>query len=251
MAKSSGLGDNLFIDQFELGGDVGQLQRIACPMAVQEVPGIKMHAQDRLGLKRDGGIDYTAYFNPDATAGAEGAHAVLSTLPTADRIVTYTRGTTLGDCAASLVSKQINYDADRPADGSFTFSINSQANGYGLDWGNLITAAPRTDTAATSPATGLDLGASPTSYSFGWVAFLHVLAFTGTSVTVTLQDSADNSSFTSLTGGSFAAATGRGKERIAGAADATVRRYVRAITTGTFSEAVFLVNFIRYEVAQS
>lgn len=251
MAKSSGLGDNLFIDEFEMGGDVGQLQRIACPMAVQEVPGIKMHAQDRLGLKRDGGIDFNAYFNPDTTAGAEGAHAVLSTLPTADRLVTYTRGTALGDPAASEVTKQINYDGDRAADGSFTFGITSQANGYGLEWGSLVTAAPRTDTTDTSPATGLDLGASPTSYSHGWSAYLHVIAFDGTDATITIQDSADNSAFTSLTGGAFTEVTDRTKERIAGAASATVRRYVRVITTGDFTEISFLVNFIRFEVAQS
>lgn len=249
MAKSSGLGDNLFIDEFEVGGDIGALDRIACPMAVQEVPGITMSAQDRLGLKHDGGIDFTAWFNPDATVGAEGAHAVLSTLPTADRLVTYCRGTAIGSPAASEVTKQIDYNADRTADGGLTFKVTSQANGFGLEWGQLVTAGPRTDTAATSPATGVDLGAA--SYSFGWSAYLHVKAFTGTSATITLQDSANNSAFTSLTGGAFASVTGATKERIAGAADALVREYVRVITTGTFSELEFVVNFIRHEQAAS
>lgn len=253
MAKQSGLGMCLWIDEFDMSGDVGSLGTIACPMAVQEVPGINRYAQERIGLKHDGTINMSTWFNPADTAGAEGQHAILSSLPTTDRIITVGLGSTAGSPAASLVSKQINYDGTRGADGSFTFEVNSQANGYGLDWGVLAVDSARTDTSATSPSTGLDLGASPTSYSHGWVAYLHLKAFTGTSVTVTIQDSADNSSFASLTGGSaFAAASAPTKERIVStSATATVRRYIRVITTGTFSQAVFTVNFVRFEVAAS
>jgi hypothetical protein len=45
----------------------------------------------------------------------------------------------------------------------------------------------------------------------------------------------------------FAAASGITTERIA--ITGTVRRYVRAITSGTFSNAVFSVNFIRNDTA--
>lgn len=254
MAKESGLGDNCWIDQYDMSGDVGSAGPLGSPLAVQEVPGIKRFAQERIGLKRDGTITFMSYFNPDITVGAEGAHLVLKALPTTDRQITYAHnpGAGVGAVAASLISKQINYDGDRAADGAFTWSVNAQANGFGLEWGNLLTAGIRTDTTATSPATGVDLAASPASYSFGWVAYLHVFAFTGTSVTVTLQDSADNSAFTSLTGGAFNAASARGVQRLAaGSTTATVRRYVRAITTGTFSNAAFAVNFVRYEQAQT
>lgn len=253
MAKSSGLGNNLFVDGFELGGDVGRIDQISCPMAVQEVPGIKRFAQERIGLKHDGNINYTSFFNPDTTAGAEGAHTVLAALPTIDRVQTAWLGTGVaGDPAATVVSKQIGYDATRGDDGSLTFSVAGQANAWGLDWGVLLDASPRTDTTATAPSTGVDLGASPTSYSQGWVAYAHLLAFTGTSVTFTLSDSANNSAFTNLTGGAFTAMTARGAARLAssGATD-TVRRYVRVSTTGTFSNAKFLINFVRYEVARS
>lgn len=253
MPKSSGLGDNCYIDQYDMSGDINSLGRIGSPVAVQDnVQGIKKYAVERLRLKADGLIDFSSFFNVDSATGAEGAHVALKTLPRTDRQITYCRGTTIGSPAASMLCKQVNYDGTRAADGSFTFGVNAVANGYGLEWGNLVTAGLRTDTTATSPATGADLGSSPTSYSFGWVAYLHVIAFTGTSVTVTLQDSADNSSFTSLTGGAFTAATARGTQRLASASTtATVRRYVRAITTGTFSNAQFGINFVRYELAQS
>ena len=252
MTKESGLGDNLWIDQYDLSGDVNSLGAIACPVSVQDnTQGIKKSAVERLVLKSDGKIDLTSLFNVDNTAGAEGAHNALSGLPATDRQITYARGTTIGNAAASMISKQVNYDGTRADDGSFMFTVNAVANGYGLEWGQQLTAGLRTDGSATSPSTGIDLGSSPASYDFGWVAYLHVFAFTGTSVTVTLQDSANNSAFTSLTGGAFTAATARGVQRLASSsATATVRRYVRAITTGTFSNAIFAVNFVRYEVAQ-
>jgi hypothetical protein len=257
MAKQSGLGDNCYIDQYDMSGDIGSLGTIATPLTTQEVTGISKFGVERIGLLHDGTIAFNSFFNPDTTSGAEGAHAVLKTLPTTDRLVTYCRGTTQGSPAASLASKQINYDGTRGQDGSFTFAVSAQGNSVagaldGLAWGVLLTAGKRTDTTATSPATGLDLAASPTSFSFGWSAYLHVFAFTGTSVTITLQDSADNSAFTSLTGGAFGVVSARGAQRLASASTtATVRRYVRVITAGTFSNVVFAVNFVRYETAAS
>lgn len=250
MAKESGLGDNLYIDQYDMSGDAGSAT-LASPVAMQEVTGIKRYAFERIGLLRDGSITATTFFNTDSAASAEGSHTVLKTLPTTDRVVTYLHGTLIGSPAASMISKQINYDGNREQSGAFTFNVNAQGNGYGLEWGSQLTNGLRTDTTATSPATGADLGATPVSYSFGWAAYVHVMAFTGTSITITLQDSADNSAFTSLTGGAFSAFTGRGAGRLTSASGtATVRRYVRAITTGTFSNAVFMVNFVRYEQAQ-
>ena len=117
-----------------------------------------------------------------------------------DVTVTYCRGTSIGDHAACLVSKQINYDGTRGQDGSFTFGVQAQANGFGLEWGNLLTAGKRTDTSATN-GTGFDTTASA---SFGWQAYLQVFAFTGTDVTVKIQDSADNATFADLSGAAFA-----------------------------------------------
>ncbi|MCH7553616.1 MAG: hypothetical protein IIC82_06440 [Chloroflexi bacterium] len=85
-----------------------------------------------------------------------------------------------------------------------------------------------------------------TSTSFGLSAYLNVFAFTGTSVTVKLQDSADDSTFADITDAAFAAATDRTEERIETGLTAPIRRYVRAITTGTFSNAEFALPFNRY-----
>jgi hypothetical protein len=244
MTAQSGLGDNFWVDGLDVSGDIGSLGAIACPMTVQDTTPISMSAMRRIGLLHDGRIDYTAFWNPGVAAND--AHLVHKTLPTANRAMQYCRGTTLGAPAASMIGKQITYDGNRPGDGSFTLGINALANGFGLEWGQQLTAGKLTQSAAGN-VTSVDQ--TTVSTAFGWAAYLHVFAFTGTSITVAIEDSANNSAFTALAGASFVAATAVGSQRITAGptSTATVRRYVRVVTTGTFSNAIFGVNFVRYE----
>ncbi|MGI5286643.1 hypothetical protein ACQEVF_25345 [Nonomuraea polychroma] len=241
MAKQSGLGDRLFVAGYNLSGDIGSLGRIAGGLAgTQDVTGIDKEAMERVGLGRDGGIEFSAFFNDAAGQ----AHPRLSALPTADQIVTYCRGTTLGNPGAALVGKQINYDPTRGQDGSLTIAVQALANGFGLQWGRQGTAGIRTDSTATNGSSIDDSAAS----SFGLQAFLHVFAFTGTSVTVKLQESSDNGAgdaWADVVGGAFTAATGVTSERIATASNLAVERYLRVVTTGTFSNAQFHVLIVR------
>lgn len=247
MTKQGGMGDLFLVDGYDMSGDVGSLSRIGGGPAASEVTGINSSGIERIGLLRDGAMEFNTWFN-DAIVAPVGAFTVLKTLPTTDRQGTYCRGQTLGKPAASAISKQIDYAGTRAQDASFTFACSLQANGYGIEWGEQLTAGKRTDTVATN-GTGIDYGA--TSTLFGWAAYLHVTSFTGTSVTVTVQDSADNATFATITGGAFTANTAVGQERIqSSSTTATVRRYVRVITTGTFSSATFVVNFVRYLTAQ-
>lgn len=235
MAKQSGLGDNLYVSGVNVSGDTNSLNRIGGGPAPWEVTDITQSATSRLGMLRDGGIDWTSYFNPSAGR----AHPTLRNPPDADRYVSYFRGTTLGGPAATLVGKQLNYDGTRGQDGSFTFTLQTVGNGWGLEWGVAGTAGIRTDTTATNGPLVLDQGV--TSTAFGLQAYLHVFSVTGTSVTVTVQDSADNVTYAAVTGGAFTAATAAGAQRIATASNQTVRRYLRIATTGTFTNAQFAV----------
>jgi hypothetical protein len=249
MAKGSGLGDNLFVDGYNLSGDTQEVKSVRGGIATIDVTGIDKSAYERIGGIRDGQINWTSHFN--TAAGAE--HIALSGQPSTDRYVMYLRGTTLGNAAACCITKQLNYDLTRGTDGKVTFDLNAQANAYGLEWGYQLTAGLKTDTTATN-GTGLDRqttdlsdpggGGVATSSVQGWQAYLQVTAFSGTSVTVTVQDSADNATFLPLTGGAFTAATAIGGQRIASASGATVRRYVRIATSGTFTSATFAVVFV-------
>lgn len=245
MAKQAGMGDNLYIGGYDLSGDIGSLSRIAGGPAALEVTGIDKSAPERIGGVRDGGIEFSAWFNK----ATDRAHLRLSTLPTTDQIVTYCRGTTLGNPAACCVAKQINYDGSRGADGSLTFATQALSNAYGVQWGTQLTAGKRTDTSAAN-GSSVDFGTGSTS--FGLTAWLHVFSFTGTSVTVTLEESSDNGAgdaFAAITGGAFTAASGVTSERIATASGQTVERYIRAVTSGTFTSAVFAVVVCRHDVS--
>lgn len=245
MTKQSGLGDNLWIDGYDLSGDTQSLSRIGGGPGVLEMTGIDKSAYERVGTLRDGVISLTSFWNVVTGAG----HDVWSDLPRTDRVVTYARGTGIGSPAACLVGKQINYDPNRGADGSLLMPVEAMSNAYGLEWGEQATAGgKRTDTTATNGAS-LDLGAAS---SFGLQAYLHVFSFIGTSVTVKLQGSSDNGvgdAFADITGGAFAAATGRTSQRIATASNLAIERYIRVVTTGTFSSATFAVVVVQNEIA--
>lgn len=246
MAKSSGLGDGLLIAGYDASGDIQQLGSISGGPALLNMTGINKSAYERQGGLRSGQIEFTAFHNHVAVTGA--THDKLAALPTTDVILSYLRGTTLGDPSASLVAKQVNYDGTRGDDGMLTFAVSAQSNGYGIEWGRQLTAGVRTDTGATN-GTSIDTAASA---SFGGQAYLHVTAFTGTDATIKIQDSADNSSFTDVASFAFTQVTAAPtSERIALSNTATIRRYVRVITvtTGGFSSLSFAVNMIKNEIA--
>lgn len=242
MSKTGGMGDNLFIDGNNVSGDIGSVDTISSPLKTLDVTGIDKLAMERIGSLRDGSVKFTAYFN----AATGKVHSVLRGLPTTDRIVTYCRGTTLGNPAAMMLGKQINYDGKRGTDGSYTFSVDAEANAYGLEWGQQLTAGMRTDTAATN---GTSVDQTTVSTAFGWQAYLHHNALTGTDYTVKLQDSADNATFADIASAAFTqiTTTTPQAQRLAVGGTAVVRRYVRAVTvtTGGFTSATFAVAFVR------
>ncbi|MFF5842115.1 hypothetical protein ACFY74_11680 [Streptomyces massasporeus] len=246
MAKQSGLGDALYIAGYNASGDIQQLGRIGGGPALLNFTGIDKSGYERKGGLKDGAFEMTTFFNSDTVTPA--THQKLSALPRTDVLMTYCRGTALGDPAASLVAKQANYDPQRGDDGMITFGVSAQANGYGTEWGRQLTAGVRTDTAAAN-GTGIDTTASA---SFGGQAYLQVFAFTGTDATVKIQDSADNATFADVAGFGFTQITaGPTTERIALGNTATIRRYVRVatVTTGGFSSLAFAVNVIKNEIA--
>ena len=234
MTKSSGLGDNLYVAGYNLSGDVGSLSRVGGGVAsTLDVTGIDKSAYERIGGVRDGSIGFNGFMN--TASGQE--HDALKTLPRTDVHVMYCRGTALGSPAACMVARQGNYDWTRGTDGSLTFTVDAQANGYGLEWSKLHTAGLRTDTTATN-GTSVDGGAAGTNGGQFW---LQVTALTGTNVVVTVQESSDNGvgdawaslvAFTSVT-----SARTCERKTVAG----NMERYLRVVTSGVFASATFVV----------
>lgn len=238
MTKQSGLGDNFYVGPYDLSGDVSALGTIGGSIGTLDKTGINKYGYERIGGLRTGVLEFTTHFN--TTAGQE--HTALKSLPYTDVVMSYFRGTTLGGPAASLVTKQINYDGSRGDDGDFTFSVSAQSNAHGLDWGRSLTAGLRTDLTDTD-GTGIDTTASK---SFGGKAYLHVTEFTGTDCTITIEDSADNISFAAVD--TFTVVTTETSERIdIGTSTETLDRYLRVSTTGTFDSITFAVNVVKNE----
>jgi hypothetical protein len=196
-------------------------------------------AQERLHLLRNGRIEWSAWWNP------AGAHLELSALPTTDRILTYLRGQALGNRSASMVGKQIGYDPTRAPDGSISgIAVQSQSNGFGLEWGTQLSDGFEVFTGA-SDGDAVDFTAVSTD--FGLQAYAHVLAITGTQdVDIEITDSANGTDFATIGSGvAFPTFTGVGSARIQTDRDETIRRHLRVELTGTFTTATVLVSVTR------
>lgn len=236
MAKSTGLGDAFYVGGSDLSGDINSFSKINGGTATQQdMTDITQSAHSRAGLERDGGMDFATFFDPIT------AHPILSALPTTDTIGSYFRGTAIGNPVASCNAKQVNYNWTRGADGSLIGAVSLVANGFGLEWGVQLTPGHRVDSAATAalPANSYNTLASA---AFGAQMYVQLFAFTGTSVTISVWDSADNITFAAVAGLTTAAlTTGVQSVRAAIANTATVRQYIAVATAGTFTNADFAV----------
>ena len=244
MAKESGLGDQLFIGGRDIGADTSAIGGLTTPRSVYDMTGITKSAFERILGTRDASGEFTGFFNSTLNQ----THDTLKALPTADTQLMYLHGTTLGNESFVINGKQLNYDFNRPADGSLSIGVHVDSNNFGGDWTTQLTPGKRSDTTATN-GTGVDMGsvANPAAAAFGFVAYLQVFSFTGTSVTIKLQDSTDNISFADVTGGAFTVVSSSpGFERIQSASPTlSVNRYMRVATTGTFSQCTFAVTVAR------
>jgi hypothetical protein len=161
-------------------------------------------------------------------------------------IASYFRGQAIGNPAFCTGGKQINYDWTRDSTANLQGKVEIQGSNFGGLWGLQATPGIRLDTAASNGASNNDLAAT----AFGAEAYLHLFSFAGTSVDVAVQDSADNSSFANVTGLDFGAQSSAPfASRLATANNATIRQYIRVVTTGTFSYARFAVMYRRNPIA--
>lgn len=243
MAKQSGLGDQFYIGGFDLSGDVSSLDQISGGPALLDVTPINKSANVRIAGLRDGDLQFTTFFE-NAIAGQGTEHNALKLLPRTDTIATYFRGAALGSPAACINGKQINYDPTRDNSGNLTMKVEVQSNAFGLEWGQQLTAGLRTDTTATTGAAFDGLAGT----AFGAQAYLQLVSFTGTSVDVTITH-ATTSGGTYTTLLDFGAQTAVGSVRVATANTTTVNEFLKVVTAGTFTNAVFAVTFVRNPIA--
>lgn len=242
MPIRSGLGARLYLDKYDLSGDIGSIGQVAGGTNLQDTTALIHRAIRRKSLLRDGQIDFAGFFSPDAG----GAQRVLQTLPTATTLVTVATGSIVGNDTFSLRGLQATFGDQRGQDGSLVLNTSIMAHGTALETGELLTTGKQT---FASAAVGASVTYSGVSTAFGLVAYLHAISLGSGTATVTLQDSADNASFANVTGGGFTNVTTGTSQRIATASNATIRKYVRVNVSGTFTNLVAVVTFIRYQAS--
>lgn len=248
MAKTTGLGNQFAVGGYDLGGDVQTLSRVGGgPSSPLDGTDITKSAKARIcsalaadgvaaGLY-DGAMEASVFFNPAANA----SHSQFAALPTASTLFTFAQNAAAGAACANLVAKQVDYAGARGADGSFMFAVSAQeSDGIPLEWGVNLGAWGQSQGGAGNVAS-VDLGsASPGAY--GAVFHLHVFSFTGTSVTFKVQESSDNAvgdAFADVVGGGFSAVSAAHAWQRIETGAINVERYLRVVSTGTFSAVTF------------
>lgn len=252
MSKQGGLGSAFYVGGYDLSGDVNSLGKISSPRDILDFTVVKDTGYERQYGLRSGEIDITSFFRGNGDWGPGGGtmtgllgSAGLALLPATDEIATHFIGQVLQNPAVSVNGRQLNYDPTRGEDGSLTLAVTVTGDGYGLEWGEQLTAGLRTDTTATTGPAITD--AAGTSY--GGQAYFHLTAITGTSVTIDIQSCTTSGGTYASTGLTTTAMTAPGAQRLAVANTTTINRYLKVVTTGTFTNAVFAVNFVRNQEA--
>jgi hypothetical protein len=246
--KSSGLGDNLYVNGNNLSNDIKAVTRLGWPSAHLIRTGIDKSAHERAYGLADGEIACDAYWNSDSG----GAHPVLKASLT-DALVTYFRGTAQGNVGVSLVAHKVAFGQNRSADGDILMPVQFMANGYGLEYGLQMTAGVVQSTGIET-LTGVDFGddVAATATSFGLAAYLHVTDFDGDDVTITIQESDDNGgsdAYGNITGGAFTQiTTAPVTERIETSLTQTIEQYLTLdlTTSAGYTSVDFAVMIVRY-----
>lgn len=237
MAKATGLGNALYIAGHDISGET-QSWNVSSAKGMQNATTLRHLAFDRLGLIADSVFSYETLLDP----ALGGTHEYLASMPSTDELVSVCHRETIGAPHWSAFQKQINYDPARANDGSLLVKVDGQGSkGTFWDSGVLLTAGKRTDSAATNGASW-DGGVAK---AFGLQAYLHVFEHTGDPATIKLQSSSDDGgadAWVDVTAGGFGAVSSEGYgERISTARNAAIERYLRVVTTGTFTSITFAV----------
>ncbi len=234
MAKSAPLTQRVYVQGLRISGDINTISA-GCPRAMIEVNDLESAGVARILSHSDGVIDISAWFN-DAT-GQE--HEALKGLPYTDVIWMWFLDSNRDAECACLVSKQINYDANRNQDGSLSMAVQSLGTNTPLDWCKTLTAGEETHASATSSTSRNDSAAT----SDGMIAYLEMREIDSGTPTILIEESSNNGAGDAFTTIVSFSAIADGAEPTAERVTVTgaIEQYLRVTSTGTFVNADFVV----------
>lgn len=147
-------------------------------------------------------------------------------------------GFAVGNMVRTCKARTTKYVAASPVGDVVTYTVSVKADG-GIDIGVALQDSIAAETAAGSAA-GTDHSVLTSN---GGVAQIHLIAFTGTDLTVKVQHSTTDGTYIDLA--TFTQLTAAGSEQVTVAEGTTINRWLRATWTGTFTSATFAVTFSR------
>ncbi len=244
MAKQSGVGNTrAYVHGYDISGDVSVINNAGYADQLLEVPTLTKSAAERLRGLTDGQVSFNAWFDPDSAADHQhDAWLASGSLPTTDRVVLVALGSAVGDPCVFLEAKQANYNVNRTPGSAIEGTAEFMPNDNGVEFGVMLNA--HDDTIASS-GNGTSVDLVDVTTTNGASTVLEVMSVASGTVDVDIQDSADDAAFLDITGLSFTAATAKTAERLETAAGATIRRYIRAEYSNTFTNAVVAIGFMR------
>lgn len=241
MAVSSAIGGRAFLDRYDLSDttaslgqmqfDVGQLDKTT----IASGGGIA-----RLNALRDGRLAVVNHFD----TATDKSRDALSEFPAsqADRLLSWCHRPLLGAATISCWGQQESLAYRLEQNGDLLLDSAVVGNGYGTEGGRLLTTGLQASTGAEA-LTGFDDGAGAAT-DFGAQFYLHVSAFTGTSVTVVIQDSDDDDDvdpYADITGAVFTTVTGPTFERIQTSRTENIKEWLRVDLDGTYTALTLAV----------
>lgn len=172
----------------------------------------------------------------DSSANASGTILHTARGVSGTEISYYPNGDTAGNFGSGLEAQVTSFDVTSPVDDVTSLSVEAQSS-VGAE--RLVSLRALSQATGSGTASSVDNGAATTD---GYAAYLHAVGAVSGTVSVKVQDSADNSSFADFA--TFTDITaGTTSQRIEGTADP--RRYLRLVTTAASGTATFQCGFSR------
>ena len=239
MAKESGLNVRLYVEGKDMSGSANALSGAGYSQAMLETTPLNTAAATRITGLADGTLSVNGYFDTsDDAPWAEDS----GKLPSSDAVVLVALSSAVGDPSVGMNAKEGEFNVSRSSGSAISITSSFSGNGMGGEFGEMLTAHDDTHSSAGS-GTVVDSGASSSS---GGAGYVQVISLGSGSVVVNLQESTSSGGSYSnfMTFSTVAAAAAPSAERVT--MEGTVQRYIKVVTTGTFSNAKIAEAFARF-----
>jgi hypothetical protein len=231
----------VFVDEFDFSSYFNDVSA-STTVETAETSTFGSSAKEYISGLKDGTVSLSGMFEATASVGTDAYFATVLGGTTKEKVIVATEGHANGARAVMLESDATSYEVSGAIADVVQASAEFQSSN-GVEHGVILSSGSAVS--ATGNGTGVDNGASSAN---GGVAFLSVPTNTRNgNITVKVQQSADNSTFTDLVTFTAVTSTQKISYRVEVAAGTSVARYLRVNYTvaGSTGSATPIVAFSR------